>query len=56
LPTCMKGFRRDGGVIATQPRAFPIFVPILPAESLHVATTIEAHGNASAFVGNFIHP
>jgi hypothetical protein len=52
LPTSMKVFGRDRGVIATRLRAYPIFVPILPAESLHVATTIKANGDALAFAGD----
>jgi hypothetical protein len=52
LPTSMKVFGRDSGVIATRPRTYPIFVPILPVESLHVAMTVEVHGGALAFAEN----
>jgi septum site-determining protein MinC len=56
LPTRLKAFGRDRGVIATQLYAFPIFVPILPAESLHVPATTRRTGTPWRFVGNFHHP
>ncbi|MGO8907871.1 MAG: hypothetical protein ACLQDM_00845 [Bradyrhizobium sp.] len=39
-------FRRDGGVIATRLHTNPIFVSILPADSIHFCTKIRATGGA----------